>query len=331
MRSNLFPLAVAAMLLLGGCSSKEVFSPEETVGSWSTGPSLPDDIVDVTYDGALLEEGQVITREGVQKTVVPEGFRFLGSSDGRTVAASVDGKLLLIPESGGANVEFELKKSIAGASVRGNTLAVLFADNDMALYTISDKQLIMKERGTSPSAVDNRIVNPYFFNDLVLFPTLDGKIVIVHTGEKKRLRSIIVSSEEHFNNIIYFKIIGNTIVAATSTTLFSMADKEVREAYDLRDVAFDQEGIWVTTKQGEVIAMTPSLQVKAKLKFPFAHFLGMIATDKHVFVLEKEGYLIMLDKALNGYKIYDADVEEGAVFAGDQAFYFGSESLPLSK
>jgi hypothetical protein len=331
MRGYLFPLVVSTLLLLGGCSSKESFSPEDTVGSWDTGKSLPGDISDVTFDGAQLEEGEIITRQGIRSTVIPEGYRFLGSSDGRSIAATVDGKLILIPEAGGVNVEFELKKSVAGASVLGDTMAVLFADNDMALYSIASKELVMKEGGKSPSAVDNRIVNPYFFNDLVLFPSLDGKIVIIHAGQKKRLRSIIVSSEEHFNNIIYFKIVGNTIVAATSTTLFSMADKEVREAYDIRDVAFDKDGIWVSTKQGEVVAMTPSLQVKTKQKFPFAHFLGMIVTDEHVFVLEKEGYLIMLDKELNGYKVYDADVEEGAVFAGDQAFYFGSETLPLTK
>ncbi|MDX1295758.1 MAG: hypothetical protein R3302_05805 [Sulfurimonadaceae bacterium] len=331
MRTYLLPLAVSALLLLGGCSSKEVYEPEDTVGSWSTGKSLPGDISDVTFAGAQLEDGEVITREGIRPTVIPEGYRFLGSSDGRSIAATVDGRVLLIPEEGGAHVELELKKSIAGASVLGDTLAVLFADNDMALYSVSTKQLMMKEGGTSPSAVDNRIVNPYFFNDLVLFPSLDGKIVIIHADQKKRLRSIIVSSEEHFNNVIYFKIIGNTIVAATSSTIFSMADKEVREAYDIRDVAFDKEGIWLTTKQGEVVALTPSLQVKAKQKFPFAHFLGMIVTDEHVFVLEKEGYLLMLDKTLSSYKIYDADVEDGAVFAGEQAFYFGSETLPLSK
>lgn len=331
MRAYFVTLLLVAALFMGGCSSKEVFEPEHTEGSWSAGASLPDDIVDVTFGGAQLEEGQVLTAEGLQPSSVPEGFRFLGGSDGRLIAASVDGRLLLIAENGSATVEFDLKKSVAGASVRDDVLAVLFADNDMALYSVATKALLMKEGGSSPSAVDNRIVNPYFFNDLILFPSLDGKIVIIHGGEKKRLRSIIVSSDEHFNNIVYFKIVGNTIVAATPTTVFSMADKEIREKYDLRDIVFNEEGIWLSTKQGEVVALTPSLQLKAKTKFPFAHFLGLIVSDEHVFVLEKEGYLIMLDKALEQYKVYDADVEEGYVYVGDKTFYFESESLPLER
>ena len=331
-RSYLFPLGMAALLLLSGCGSKEAYAPEDTVDSWSNGASLPDDIVDVTYDGAQLEEGQVLTREGIIGVTLPEGYRFVGHSDGRVIAATVDGQLLLISESDPSDrVEFALKKSIAGATLKGDTLAVLFADNDMALYSLETKALLMKEGGSAPSAVDNRIINPYFFNDLVLFPTLDGKIVIIHAEEKKRLRSIIVSSDEHFNNVIYFNIIGNTVVAATSTTLFSMADKELREKYDLRNVVFTKDGVWLNTKQGEVVALTPSLQVIAKQKFPFAHFLGMIVTDEKVFVLEKAGYLIVLDKDLGTYQVYDADVDEGYVFTGERAFYFESESLPVAK
>jgi outer membrane protein assembly factor BamB len=328
----LLPLIVSATLLFTGCSSKEVFKPENTVGSWPSGPSLSNDIVDVTFDGAQLEEGEVLSRDGITGVTIPEGYRFVGISDGRVIAATVDGKLLLISEADHeARQELELKKTVAGASVQGDTLAVLFADNSMALYSLSSQSLLMKERGVAPLAVDNRIVNPYFFNDLVLFPTLDGKVVIIHAGEKKRLRSIIVSSEEHFNNVIYLKLIGNTIVAATSSTLFALADKEVREKYDIRDVAFTKDGIWVTTKQGEVVALTPSMQVVAKQKFPFAHFLGMIVSDNKVFVLEKEGYLLALDKDLANYKVYDADVEEGFVYAGNKAFYFESESLPVEK
>jgi len=322
--------ASAALLLISGCSTKESFEPETTVGSWPSGVSLPNEIVDVTHDGALLEEGEVLTKEGVLGCRLPEGFRFLGISEGKVLAAKNDGTLRIAPADGsGEAVEKALKQNIAGAALKGDMLAVLFTDNDMALYSASTGDLLMKERGSAPLAVDNRIVNPRFFNDLVLFPTLDGKVVIIHAAQKQVLRSIIVSSDAHFNNVIYLELIGNTMVAATPSTVFALADKEVREAYDLRDVVFDADGIWLCTKQGEVIALTPSLQLKAKQKFPFAHFLGMIVTDKEVFLLEKEGYLIKLDKALTGYEVYDADVEEGFVYAGKRAFYFDSESMPV--
>lgn len=329
-RALLFPLVASSLLLLGGCGLKESYVPEETEATWPGGERIVSEIADVTYDGAQLENRQVLTREGILDIKIPKGYRFVGSSDGRVIAATVQGKLLLKSVADrNSTVELDLKKSIAGASVRGDTLAVLFADNDMALYSLETKAPVMKERGSPAIAVDNRIVNPYFFNDLVLFPTLDGKIVIIHAEQKKLLRSMIVSSEAHFNNIIYFKMIGNTIVAATPTMLFALSENEVREPYDLRDVLFTGDGVWVATKQGEIVALTPSLQLKAKVKFPFAHIIGMIVTDDKLYALEKEGYLIVLEKDLSSYKVYDADVEEGYVFAGDKAFYFDSHLLPV--
>ncbi len=332
MRALLSLSALTLLLLFSGCSSKEVFHPEDTVGSWDTGRSLPDEIVDVTFDGAQLEEGQVVTADGIADVTLPEGYRFVGISDGRILAARVDGTLLVMSQRDPMRAnELQLKRSVAGAAVRGDLLAVLFADNDMALYRLSTGELLLKEQGSAPLAIDNRIVNPYFFNDLVLFPSLDGKIVIIHADKKQRLRSIIVSSEEQFNNIIYLKIVGNVVVAATGTTLFALGEKELRESYDIRDVAFTETGIWLTTKQGEVIALTPSMQLIAKEKFPFAHFMGMIVTDDKVFVLEKAGYLIEFDKKLESHKIYDADVENGFAYAGKRTFYFGSETLPLDR
>ena len=152
-----------------------------------------------------------------------------------------------------AGMEFESISTVSQASPDG-----VFANNEKALYSIKSKELIFKDQGNPPSAVDSRIVNPYFLNELVLFLTLDGKIDIINSQNKKLLRSMIVSSEEHFNNIIYFNVIDNNMFAATSYRLLSLGDKEMRQSYELRDVIFNKEGVWLSTKQGEVYALTPS-------------------------------------------------------------------------
>lgn len=329
MRSiSLFVLATA-LWLLSGCSTKEFYKPQSVKDDWPTAGYLGNAIVDTTFDGAVLENGQVITRQGIADKKVPHGYRFISQSDGWIIAGQTDGKLLLLAEKGTSQHMFELSKTVAAATVKGDILAVLFANNEMALYSIESAQPLLKEQGNPPVAVDNRIVNPFFLNELVLFATLDGKIVIINSQTKKVLRSMIVSSEEHFNNIIYFNIIGNKMVAATSYRILALADKEVRTAYELRDIVYDDDGIWISTKQGEVVALTPSLQVKAKQKFPFAHFLGMIVTEKKVYLLEKQGYLIVLEKDLSNFDVYDADIEEGYVFVSDKAFYFDDAFLKV--
>lgn len=320
------------VLLFSACSTKEYYEPKVETTDWEIGGELQSAIVDRNYDGAVLENGEIITKKGISEVKLPEGYRFVSQSGGWIIASKINGDLLLIDEGiPKLQQKFELKKTIAAASVKNDILAVLFASNEKALYSISSKELIFKEQGNPPSAVDSRIVNPYFLNELVLFLTLDGKIDIINSESKKLLRSMIVSSEDHFNNIIYFNVIDNIMFAATSYRIISLGDKEMRQSYELRDILFDKDGIWLSTKQGEVYALTPSLQLKAKKKFPFAHFLGMIVGEDKLYLLEREGFLIEMDKDLQNYKVYDVDIEDGYVFVSDKSFYFDDAYIDVIK
>lgn len=330
MRIYFLTAMVALLWLLSGCSTKEYYEPQTVKGAWPAGESMEEAISSTTFGGAVLENGRILTSEGLQKRYVPSSYTFVGKSGGWIISKKIDGRLLLqSDEQRDVNETFELKSTIATAAVQGDTLAVLFASNEMALYSLRSKELLFKEEGTAPVAVDNRVVPPYFLNELVLFLTLDGKIVIVNSETKQVLRSMIVSSEAHFNNITYFNVIGNNMVAATGYRLFALSEKERREPYELRDVIYTDDGIWISTKQGEVVALTPSLQLKAKQKFPFAHFLGMIIRDGKLFVLEKEGYLIVMSTELRDVDVYEVDFDDGYVFVGDKAFYVDDTVIPV--
>jgi len=248
-------------------------------------------------------------------------------SDDRIISASIDGNLTLTSVEDGTQKFFDLKKTVAGASVRGDILAVLFASDDIALYSTQTKELLFKEQGGKVIANDSRIVNPFFLNDLVIFSTLDGKVVIVNSKLKKRLRTVIISSDDYFNNVIYFNIADNKILAATSYKLLAMAKKELRHKYEIRNILFDGKLIYITTKQGEVIALTPDLQVDSKVKFPFAHFLGMIDSNGKLYILEKEGYMIVVDKETFKYTVHEVDINDGFVFVGDKVFYVDDEKI----
>jgi len=327
---SLFSILLISFVIFSGCSSKEYFSPENVKDDWDKQEYLSETIIRTTADGAVLENGQILTKEGVQEYSLPKGYSYIGQSDGWIIASKVDGELLLQSiDDNTTEVHFELKKTIAGATVSGDKLAVLFATNEMALYTISTKSLVLKESGNAPIAVDTRIVNPFFLNELILFLTLDGKVVIINSDTKEVLRSMLVSSEENFNNIIYFNVVDNVMVAATGYRLFSLSEKERREKYELRDVVFSDEGIWITTKEGEVIALTPALQLKAKRKYPFAHFLGMIMTEDKLYLLERQGYIIELSKDLATSEVYELNIDDGYVYVGNKAFYVNDVVYPI--
>lgn len=327
-----FSLAFVLLLtfLFTACSTKEVFEPKVISGDWENYGDSNETIVDITADIALLESGRVISKKSVLDVKIEDSFRLLSSSDGWIISSNIEGNVTLeYIEDKSMKEQFELKKTVAAASVKDDILAILFADNEMALYSISTKELILKEKGNAQKIIDSRVVNPHFMNDLVLFFTLDGKLVIINTQLKKKLRTVIVSSEDNFNNIIYFNILESKIIAATGHKMLSMAQKETRVKYELRNVVDIENQVFISTKQGEVISLTPDLQMNAKVKFPFAHFLGMIAHNDKLYLLEKEGYIIEITKDLLEYKVYEVDIADGYIFVADKKFYIADEYISV--
>lgn len=331
MRKYILPLSATLLLTFSGCGSKEVFEPTEVKDDWARYNSFNHEIVDTTSNVALLDTRRVLDKDGnLNDIVIAEDHRLISKSDGWVISSRVDGQTTLqyIGDKS-LSKTYELKKTVASASIKDDILAVLFADNEMALYKVSNGELLLKEQGDAPIAVDSRMVNPYFMNDLVLFATLDGKIVIVNAKERKKLRTVIVSTDQYFNNIIHFDVVDNKLIVATPTKIMSMSQKEIRAKYEIRDIAYDYKDIFVATKQGEIVALTSELDEKARLKFPFAHFLGVIATDDKVYALEREGYIIEMPKDLSEHSIYEVDMDDGYVFIGDKVFYINDTAISV--
>lgn len=290
---------------------------------------MDESIVDTSDNVALLENRKVLSKNGELNVTVAKDQRVISLSDKRVISASIDGNVTITSTDNTKQIHMNLKKTIAGASVKDKLLAVLFANDDIALYNTDTKEILFKEQGGKAIANNMRIVNPYFLNDLVIFPTLDGKVIIVNAKLKKRLRTVIVSSDDYFNNIIYFNIADNKIIAASSYKLLAMAQKELRQKYEIRNIAFDGKLIYITTKQGEIIALTPDLQVDSKIKLPFAHFLGMISHKDKLYILEKEGYMIVVDKKTFAYTVHEVDIDDGFVFVGKNLFYVDDEKIAI--
>lgn len=323
-------LSLCGAIFISGCSHKEVFKPANVKGEWKNAGRLSAPIQQLSQSSAMLENGHILTKEGEKSLKIATENRLINVSGGWVITQNKDNNLELFPESGtGGNVVLELKRTVAAASIQDDTVAILFSNNEMALYSLQGKKIIFKESSSAPIAVDARIANPYFLKDLALFLGLDGKIVIVNIENKQVLRSIIVGTEEYFNNITYLNVIENNMVASTANGLLALSGKEEREKYEIRDIAYTTEGIWLTTKQGEVVALTPTLQYKAKQKFPFAHFVGISVQNDRVYVLEQEGYMIALSKNLLSYDVFDVDMDHDPVFVGNDRFYFDDRYITI--
>lgn len=323
-------ISIVSLSLFSGCSTKKVFEPENVSQEWQQEVENKFSIVEVGKNLARYEDNTLLLKDATLHLDLDSGYNLLLESDGWILSSTIDGKLKCRNiKDKNVTKNFDLKKTIASASIHNNILAVLFADSEMALYDFTTKEILFKEMGLHASVVDDRISPPYFMGDLVLFPTLDGKVVIVHSVLKKSLRKIIVSSEKNFNNIIYLSQFDDKIIAATGTKILSLGEKENRVEYESRAILHDRNNLYIATKQGEIVSLTSTFSLNAKIKFPFAHFLGMIASKNKLYVLEKEGYLIVLDKDLKNYQLYEVELDDGYVFINNNTFYVADQNISI--
>jgi hypothetical protein len=322
---------MSATLFFTACSTKEVYEPKNVVGTWENTKTLDAKIVDKTAKVAVLSDGKIVADDKKIALDIPKSYRVLGANKEYVLSTNIDGHLIIDDIQTKSRTEFDLKKTIATASTDGRVVAVVFAMGEMALYDLVSKEPLLKLDGTTSIAVDARIVQPYFMGDLVLFLTLDGKVVIVNKKLKKRLRTIVVSGAEYFNNIIYFDILNEKLIVATATKILSFGSSQQRVELEARNITHDTHHLYVATKQGDIISLDESLKQQAKVHFPFAHFLALRVSGDKVYALEKEGYLIVLSKDLLTYKIYEVDLEDDTyVYPMKDQFIIGDKALLLN-
>jgi hypothetical protein len=323
---------VLGVFVFSGCSIKKVYEPKVVGDDWTHYSDAPATIVDVSSNVAALSDNKILLQGNLINLKLADKERVIGQNDGVIITTTIDGKLTLVDENNTTKREkFDLKKTVATANVNDTMLAVVFADNEIAVYDRKSKSLIFKEGGAKVIALNSKMAMPHFMQNLVIFATLDGKIVIVNTDLKKRLRTVIVSSKDMFNNIIFFDVIDDKIVTATDSAILSLGQKEKRAEYDMRDLFYDGKLLYVTTKQGEVIALNSNLEEQAKIKFPFAHFLAFIVDKDKIYLLEKEGYMIVLDKDMKNYTVHEVDIDDGYIFVDNKRFYVADEYIDIAK
>jgi len=80
-RSSLLILVLAIFAFtVGGCSEKNYYEPSRIEGTISYDGELESPIAEVGYLGATLNNGGVITTEGMEEYRLPEGYRFVAQS-----------------------------------------------------------------------------------------------------------------------------------------------------------------------------------------------------------------------------------------------------------
>jgi len=328
MKSLGLMLVASVLILFSGCSSKKYYEPEKSYSATFDQHTTGAKIIDFHSNGATLGNNHFITKDGISKIQVAKGFKFL-SCDGDTIISTNDNGILAVTRDG-TTKKIQFEKNIVAASSNKSLIAYLMIDNSIGLYDLKEKKTVFKNYFNISILNDIKIASPIFLNSLVLFPTLDGKVVIVDKLQKRVYKTINIDPKSDVNNIIYLKVIGNTLIAATNHKLFSFVNgvaKIVSE--DIRNVTASDKAIFIATLDGRVIKYDTMLKKQAEIKFKYANFYALAYGD-NLYALESQDYLIKIDDNLENYKVFDFPFnEDDKVFSIDNTIYFEDSFIVL--
>ncbi|NHB54774.1 plasminogen-binding protein pgbA C-terminal domain-containing protein [Helicobacter pylori] len=210
------------------------------------------------------------------------------------------------PNASQQSIVIPLETFALSASVKGNLLAVVLADNSANLYDITSQKLLFSEKGSPSTTINSLMAMPIFMDTVVVFPMLDGRLLVVDYvhGNPTPIRNIVISSDKFFNNITYLIVDGNNMIASTGKRILSVVSgQEFNYDGDIIDLLYDKGTLYVLTLDGQILQMDKSLRELNSVKLPFASLNTIVLNNNKLYSLEKRGYVIEVD--LNDFDSYN--------------------------
>lgn len=185
------------------------------------------------------------------------------------------------------------------------------------------QESVFSQKGSAVLAVNQLIAAPLFLDSLVVFPTLDGRILVVSTQNYETQRNIIVSSEKFFNNIIYLQGDDLRIFAATPKKLISIVSaQQFSYAEELKDIVFYNGYLYALTLEGKIAQLDHTLREVNTKKFEYASLEGMAFSNNTLYTYEKNGsFIIALNVDDFTHKVYQAQDSFGKMMGNKLNFY----------
>ncbi|GAA7360803.1 plasminogen-binding protein PgbB [Helicobacter pylori] len=212
------------------------------------------------------------------------------------------------PNASQKSIIIPLETFALSASVKGNLLAVVLADNSANLYDITSQKLLFSEKDSPSTTINSLMAMPIFMDTVVVFPMLDGRLLVVDYvhGTPTPIRNIVISSDKFFNNITYLIVDGNNMIASTGKRILSVVSgQEFNYDGDIVDLLYDKGTLYVLTLDGQILQMDKSLRELNSVKLPFASLNTIVLNHNKLYSLEKRGYVIEVDlNDFNSYNIY---------------------------
>lgn len=316
------------VLILSGCSSKQYYTPEETYNTSSS--NMGDRIVHYSRDGATLESGDILTKSERVHIKLQKGFHFINNT--KTVALTADnyGKCYIVGKQGVVD-SIKFPQALLAGTITGKFLVYLLQNNSFGVYDLQKKSIVYNNKAQKAYSIDTRVANPLKIDDLVVIPTLDGKLTILNLKTLKVSKEMYVSTETSLNNIIFLGRLNNTLIASTQNKILSISNKGKKELeMGISEVVVnDNRDLYIFAKDGRILKVDESLSIQSEKKFKFAHFSVATVYKNLVYALDKQGYLIVSNDSFSKYRVYKVEEVEGKSFISNGKLYYNQQIIDL--
>ena len=306
---HIFLIFVAIIFV--GCNSRKNFKPEVIAGNASFNGKLEKPMVMSNSVSAKLKNNEVITSFGRLILEDSQNLIYIDSTHALVARGCSALEIFDIKHSNGV-LQKQLKDSIAlesclvSASIKDDLIAGVSGDNTIFLYNLDSKDYVMKERGEVIYAIYSSVANPVFLDTVVIFPTLDGRLNTIDLKSFKSVRNVIVNTDKFLNNIIYLKVIKDSLVSATQKRIYTLvAGESYSKDLEIRDLYFDGDYIYVLALDGTIYQFDKTLGIVRSVKLTFAILNGILIKDNFLYTFDSSGkFLVKLSLKDFSYEVF---------------------------
>lgn len=295
-------LLICGIFVFSACSSRKHFEPKLVSGVRTFNGKLHSNVHIVSREGALLKDYTLLTlAQGLTPIALDKDSRFLAQNGSVIVIQKNCKDILLMQTDSNHNQNNTLStipfdKCVLSATLRENKLAMVAQDNTLLYYDTKTQQEIFAQKYPNVLAVNSYLASPIITTDSIIYPDLEGKVLVYSFAQNKIIKDILINSDKFFNNIVYMYAQGNYLLAATAKRISAIInDKSFKYDVELRDILFYNNKIYVLSIEGEILELDHTLKLLRKVRLPFAVLSGIIIKNNTLYTLEKGGYLIELD------------------------------------
>jgi len=316
-------LFIILIFIFSACSQKQYFQAEQTTTIKKEIISTPSYIKSITANGATLDDNRYLDKNGISKDKLKDGFHFLNNSNNVIILANKHGDVLVNEK------KLHFKFNVIAAALENNLLALIFTNNTIAVYDLDTKTFKFKKYLQITNLHDTRISMPLFASSLIIFPSLNGQLLLVNKKTFNIEKTFNIDPGSEVNNIILLSMIHNNLVVASQNVLMTLSSNKIyKKDFFIQSFALSEDHVFIATLDGRIIKLDKQLNVIKSKKYKFAKFQALSFSNGYLYAIESQGYLLKLSDNFEKEKIDKISFEDDEkTFAIDNKIYYENKLI----